>query len=151
MSNKRDLRAFVRYDGNQRVIPGSLVLRRSKPKVGNWKEIQTYECCDTVGCNVPPVPLSAIATGFPVDSGAGCNPYVRFQCDSLTIWEISNLSIPSNASLEEFFNIVIELYSWVGTWTLDGTTVTLEMNGSIASALCPTGELTMVVGVQCPV
>lgn len=49
MSNKRDLRAFVRYDGNQRVIPGSLVLRRSKPKVGDWKEIQTYECCDGGG------------------------------------------------------------------------------------------------------
>ena len=45
-TNKRDLRAYVRYDGNQRVIPGSLVLRRNKPKVGNWKEIEAYECCN---------------------------------------------------------------------------------------------------------
>ena len=45
-SNKQDLRAYVRIDGSGRVIAGSLVLRRKKPKVGKWLEIQTYECCD---------------------------------------------------------------------------------------------------------
>jgi hypothetical protein len=46
MSNKKDLKAYVRYDGSGRVIPGSLILQRSKPKVGNWEQIQAYECCD---------------------------------------------------------------------------------------------------------
>jgi hypothetical protein len=45
-TNKRNLKAFVRFDGSGRVIPGSLILQRHKPKVGNWKEIQTYECCN---------------------------------------------------------------------------------------------------------
>ncbi len=45
-TNKRDLKAFVRFDGTGRVIPGSLVLRRDKPKVGNWQEIAAYECCN---------------------------------------------------------------------------------------------------------
>jgi len=45
-TNKRDLKAYVRFDGTGRVVPGSLVLRRNKPKVGNWKEIQGYECCN---------------------------------------------------------------------------------------------------------
>lgn len=45
-TNKRDLRAYVRYDGTGRVIPGSLILSRLKPKVGNWKPITTYTCCD---------------------------------------------------------------------------------------------------------
>ena len=45
-TNKKSLRAFVRYDGTGRVIPSSVILARKKPKVGNWKEIQTYECCD---------------------------------------------------------------------------------------------------------
>ena len=45
-TNKRDLKAYVRFDGTGRIIPGSLVLRRNKPKVGNWKEIQGYECCN---------------------------------------------------------------------------------------------------------
>lgn len=46
-SNKKDLKAFVRYDGTGRVIPGSLILQRFKPKVGNWNEIDAYECCNT--------------------------------------------------------------------------------------------------------
>lgn len=45
-TNKRDLKAYVRFDGSGRIVPGSLVLRRNKPKVGNWKEIQGYECCN---------------------------------------------------------------------------------------------------------
>jgi hypothetical protein len=44
--NKKDLKGFVRYDGSGRVVAGSLVLRRSIPKVGKWKEIQAYECCE---------------------------------------------------------------------------------------------------------
>lgn len=56
-SNKRSLKAFVRYDGTGRVIAGSLILQASKPKVGNWQEINAYECCNyipvTPGCAGP--------------------------------------------------------------------------------------------------
>lgn len=47
--NKRDLKAYVRFDGTGRIVPGSLVLRRSIPKNGNWKEITAYECCNPLG------------------------------------------------------------------------------------------------------
>jgi hypothetical protein len=46
-SNNR-LKAYVRYDGTGRVIAGSLILQRSKPKVGNWVEIDANECCNYV-------------------------------------------------------------------------------------------------------
>jgi hypothetical protein len=46
MSNKRDLKAYVRFDGSGRVVAGSLILRRNKPKVGKWQEITAYECCN---------------------------------------------------------------------------------------------------------
>jgi hypothetical protein len=46
MSNKRVNKAYVRYDGSGRVIAGSLILSRLKPKVGNWKEIPAYRCCN---------------------------------------------------------------------------------------------------------
>lgn len=48
MSNRKDLKAFVRYDRSGRIIPGSLILQRSKPKVGDWQQIDTYECCNPV-------------------------------------------------------------------------------------------------------
>jgi hypothetical protein len=50
-TNKRDLKAYSRFDGTGRIVPGSTVLRRNKPKVGNWKETQAYECCNGGGGN----------------------------------------------------------------------------------------------------
>jgi hypothetical protein len=44
--NTRPLKAFVRFDGSGRIVAGSLVLRKNKPKVGKWKEIPAYECCN---------------------------------------------------------------------------------------------------------
>jgi hypothetical protein len=46
MANNNKLKAYVRYDGTGRVIAGSLILQRFKPKVGNWKEIDANECCN---------------------------------------------------------------------------------------------------------
>ncbi len=45
-TNKRELKAYVRYDGSGRVVAGSLILRKSKPKVGKWVEVPAYECCN---------------------------------------------------------------------------------------------------------
>lgn len=53
MSNKRPLKAFVRYDGSGRAVSSSLIWRKNKPKVGNWKEVQGYECCDNNHCTLP--------------------------------------------------------------------------------------------------
>ena len=47
-SNKRINKAYVRYDGTGRVISGSLILSRLKPMVGNWVEIDAYECCNSI-------------------------------------------------------------------------------------------------------
>lgn len=47
-TNKRDLKAYVRFDGTGRVVPSSVILQRSKPKVGNWKQINAYECCNSI-------------------------------------------------------------------------------------------------------
>lgn len=44
--DKRPLKAYVRFDGTGRIVPSSLILRRKKPKVGNWVEIPAYECCE---------------------------------------------------------------------------------------------------------
>ena len=46
MANQRNLKAFVRFDGSGRIVAGSLILRKNKPKVGRWIEIPAYECCN---------------------------------------------------------------------------------------------------------
>lgn len=47
MANSNNkLKAYVRFDGSGRIIAGSLILQRFKPKVGNWQEIDANECCN---------------------------------------------------------------------------------------------------------
>jgi hypothetical protein len=52
MDTRKKLKAYVRFDGSGRVVPGSMVLRQSTPKVGRWQEIIANECCGPV---IPPV------------------------------------------------------------------------------------------------
>jgi hypothetical protein len=68
-TNKRDLKAFVRFDGSGRIVPGSLILRRKKPKVGKWQEILTYECCNsttttTTTVLTPVLPTTTVTTSI---------------------------------------------------------------------------------------
>ena len=62
MSNRKDLKAFVRYDGTGRVVPSSVILARKMPKVGKWKQIDAYECCNptttTSTTTIPPTTTS---------------------------------------------------------------------------------------------
>lgn len=152
MSKKR---AFVRYTKSGEIVPGSLIITTNggyPDKSSLWKEVTTNECCDGGGCNVPPVTVSTTATGFPVLISE-CDPFILFECDGSYAWEISGYlvgPIVNPFSLEDYIERLNTSYSWVGIWTLDGTTVALEMNGGVASALCPTGELTMIVGISCP-
>ena len=39
------LKEYARYDGNGRLVPGSNILAREKPKTGNWIEGQVSICC----------------------------------------------------------------------------------------------------------
>ena len=61
-TNKRDLKAYVRFDGSGRVVPGSLVLRRNKPKVGKWQEIIGYECCNPTTTTTTTAALTTTTT-----------------------------------------------------------------------------------------
>lgn len=46
MSDK-SLKGYVRIDASGRIVAGSLILRRSMPKVGKWKEVDAQYCCTT--------------------------------------------------------------------------------------------------------
>ena len=63
--NSRPLKAFVRVDGSGRIVAGSLILRKNKPKVGKWKEIQAYECCITTSTTTLPPTTSTTTTVAP--------------------------------------------------------------------------------------
>jgi len=95
MSNKRINKAYVRYDGTGRVISGSLILNRFKPKVGNWSEIPAYECCN-------PTPVE-LALRFLFDDIANANLLVG-DASSLEDWN-TFFDLPTNGS--PFTSVVI--------------------------------------------
>jgi hypothetical protein len=123
MAIQRNLKAFVRYDGSGRVVAGSLILRKQKPKVGRWQEIQGYECCN--GATLTTTVATTI-TNFQVQLYCG---------GSLTETLISGQNSSSVADLVTKLNAT---YSLLGTFsTTGGTNLTLVMTGSQVQAICP--------------
>jgi hypothetical protein len=129
----KNLKAYVRYDGSGRVVPGSLILRKQKPKVGKWTEIQGYECCN---------PNTTLKFADPIL----VDPIIQIRCNDTVVFEYS-FNGTTFANLGEF---ITELStnsstSFLGTFSADDVTLILTMNYDIAKGLCPTGILTMVI------
>jgi hypothetical protein len=66
MATNNKLKAYVRYDGTGRVIAGSLILQRFKPKVGNWQEIDANECCNPTTTTSTSSTTTTTTTAAPV-------------------------------------------------------------------------------------
>jgi hypothetical protein len=132
MSNKRDLKAFVRYDGSGRVVAGSLILRRQKPKVGKWTEIQGYQCCNDVTLT------------FTVPSPTITDVTVRLFCNGT---QIHYLFTPSDSTtIASLIIILNQTFNVLGTFSNpSGNIVQLVMSGDQKTALCPVGTLTFDV------
>ena len=45
MANLSRLKAWVRYDGEGRLVGGGPILQKNKPKNGDWVEIDANDCC----------------------------------------------------------------------------------------------------------
>jgi len=49
---RKGLKAWVRYDGNNNAVAGSLIFQKDKPKVGKWKEYMDVNlCCSSAPSN----------------------------------------------------------------------------------------------------
>tara|TARA_R110000868_G_scaffold182073_2_gene423069 strand:- start:181 stop:750 length:570 start_codon:yes stop_codon:yes gene_type:complete len=56
MATNNKLKAWVRYDGQKKIVSSSLILREQKPKVGTWREVPVDLCCDiNSNCNGQPL------------------------------------------------------------------------------------------------
>lgn len=50
MSTRKGLKAWVRYDGTNTAVAGSLIFQKDKPKVGKWKEYIDVNLCCSNSC-----------------------------------------------------------------------------------------------------
>jgi hypothetical protein len=131
-SNNR-LKAYVRYDGTGRVIAGSLILQRFKPKVGNWVEIDANECC-----NPAPIVLTDTLPGeFPLTYIS-----IRMFCDEVAVDTVYTSETANNmAELVEILNNNEETRAFGVYSYSDSVTLTLSVPLSVKNNLCPNGVL----------
>jgi len=130
--NKRDLKAYSRFDGTGRIVPGSTVLRRQKPKVGNWKEVPAYECCNdvTLTFNMPDVSINDVT--------------LRLFCNGT---QINYLYTPrDSANVGDVIGILNNTFNVLGVFSNPSAQIIqLVMSGAQKTALCPVGTLTFDV------
>lgn len=132
MTNKRLLKAYVRFDGTGRVVSSSLVLRKNKPKVGKWKEIPGYECCNTVTLT------------FTVPNPTINDVTVRLLCNGT---QIHYLFTPSDSTtITSLINILNNTFNVLGVFSNpSGNIIQLVMSGDQKTAICPVGTLSFEV------
>jgi hypothetical protein len=131
-NNKRDLKAFVRYDGSGRVVAGSLILRRKKPKVGKWTEVQGYECCNDVTLT------------YTVSNPTITDVSVKLLCNGT---QVNYLFTPRDSTtIGSLITILNETFNVLGTFSNpSGNIIQLVMTGDMKTALCPVGTLSFEV------
>ena len=131
-SNKRDLKAYVRYDGSGRVVAGSLILRRSKPKVGKWTEIQGYQCCNDVTLT------------FDMEDTSINDVTLRLFCNGTLIHYL--FTTQDSTDITDVINILNNTFGVLGTFSNPSENIVqLVMSGEQKTALCPVGTLTFDV------
>jgi hypothetical protein len=152
-TNNRPLKAYVRYDGSGRAVSSSLIWRKNKPKVGNWKEVQGYECCNP---DVNPlsnlIVSSTFSQGFP-QSGV-INVSLVTLCEECPINYSSTLPLTSTVtdiiSLVEYLNAN---YSQLGLFTYslpNQISLQLSSEGSIGLIASTCTELCLNFSIGIP-
>jgi hypothetical protein len=136
-NQKKTLKGWVRFDGNNNAVAGSLIFRKNKPKVGNWKEYTDVNlCCSpyTLISNVVPgtPPSNLCAVGF----GIYCNEFsVLSATSTLNLFDVSAQTIVDGLNAQ---------FSFLGTWVVVSTSeVGLQFKQTIADSLCPSGALSI--------
>lgn len=132
MQNNR-LKSYTRLDGQGRRVPGSNVLRLKKPVTGSWVEDEAYQCCGP----------SITVEGTPEDVFLA-NIVLSILCDDVEVLSITSLG--DSTTIEEMVDVLNANFSYLGTFSTDGTDITLLLHLNIANTLCPDGDLTLEVG-----
>lgn len=135
-NQRRTLKGWVRFDGDNNAVPGSLILRKNKPKVGNWKEYTDVNLC----CS-PYTLVSNILPGLPPD--ALCVVGFAIYCEGFgSVLSASSSLNLVDVSAQAIVDGLNAQFSFLGTWVVISTSqVGLQIKQTVADSLCPNGAL----------
>jgi hypothetical protein len=142
MSNKRLLKAFIRYDGSNRAVSSSLIWRKNKPKVGNWKEVQGYECCNGGGGGTVQLVVGDIELPLPYEEGvigvefsARCSSGPPFQYLKYVVQNTPPTVIDTYIDLINWLNTNFNYPGF--TWLLTGpSTIEVVLDSGLLTGNC---------------
>jgi len=133
MALDRNLKAYSRVDGMGRVVPGSTILRKQKPKNGTWFENKTYECCNTITLSYTVANVAISDIDFQIYCG---ETLVFFNYTGQT-------SVTATDLLNILNNYVSERFPALGTFSTPDVTKTtnvvfsLTISSDLAKIFCP--------------
>jgi hypothetical protein len=136
-NQKKTLKGWVRFDGNNNAVAGSLIFRKNKPKVGNWKEYTDVNLC----CSAYTL-LSNVVPGTPPDTL--CVVGFAIYCDGFSVLSATSTLNLVDVSAQAIADGLNAQFSFLGTWVVVSTSeVGLQFKQTIADSLCPNGVLTI--------
>lgn len=105
---KRNLKAFVRFDGSGRIVAGSLILRKKMPKVGKWQEIPAEGkfVVATIDCCAPPTPFTCMTYAISVARGDSAT-YSYTDCATDRVVGPTEIVGPSTVTVCAKYNTVV--------------------------------------------
>lgn len=135
MGNLRDLKAFVRYDGSGRIVAGSLIFRKKKPTIGNFQQIQSYQCCNY---DQSPVVVN-VQTSFPfsypdfvIQGADGNGQYIYTYANNTTVADVYELAAYYNSTLQ-----------YLGKFTVVGGDLVFNPNATTAAIFVGSGATSL--------
>jgi len=135
MGNLRDLKAFVRYDGSGRVVAGSLIFRKKKPTIGNFQQVQSYQCCNFDQSTI----VVTVETSFPftypdfvLQGNGGNDQYIYTYADSTSVADVYELAAYYNSTLQ-----------YLGKFTVVGGDLVFTPNASTAAIFVGSGSTSL--------
>lgn len=145
----KDLKAFVRYDGSGRVVAGSLVFRKKKPKNGRWGEITKNLCCNPNSSTTTTTTASgststAFAEYYYTNQYNACNSSVS---GTLTFYSAST-TISSGIAIFQDAALTIPVTAGQVILTVVGgeTRYLVGEGGVLTTFTCPTYESRILSG-----
>lgn len=101
-------KAFARY-ANNKIVPGSLIVREKAPKVGVWKEVIADLCCGSGTIRIASTAFSPSSNSIDIYFSLGI--YTR----SYNFRSFEYVGNTEEAWIE-YFN---QLYGWMGTFSIN--------------------------------
>jgi hypothetical protein len=129
------LNFYVRLDAQGRPIEGSGVYRLKQPTVGRWQKIESQGCCS--GLELRTTPADVTDDTFTI----------TIACDTVDLIVATVTGDVATADVSELVALLRQKAEYLGSWSVDGDEVVLQLNSDIAFNCADSADLELTIAV----